>query len=113
MDENYGFLMKFIKEIDLINEPGISADIRAFFREDEKVKDYNLNITPENIYELKISLMNPNWSEKEDIFFQFVEIMKYSGVNMFYVSHEYLNENIFVTATKNLEGVCFKIYFDN
>jgi len=106
-------LEEIINKVTLISDEGIEEDVKGFFREDETIKEYNLKVIQNKRYELYIVLKNPSKYENEKVFFEFMQFMKHPTINIYSIANpKNGGKYIYLSATKDMRGFCFEIYFE-
>jgi hypothetical protein len=70
-------MFKLIKELELIHESGVSADINAFFRDERNVSSMDINFDDDR-YIVDVVLTQCTHMEMSDMFHSFVKFMEYS-----------------------------------
>lgn len=104
-------LKEIIDKINLINDDGIVADVRGFFRGYKIVKQYKINVNKDKKYELHITLENSSSNVNENIFFEFMKFIQYSSINLF-SKIKYGEKYIYLSANDDMRGFCFEVYFE-
>lgn len=66
-----------ISSIGLITDSGIDAEIQNFFRTDEQVTEYSVEVS-DNKYFIDVALKDPNIHDIKAHFLSFVATMQYS-----------------------------------
>lgn len=98
--------------IDFKINNGIEADIKGFFSGDETIKEFKINIIREKIYDIYILLKNPSEFKNEKKFFEFMQFMQHTKLNLYYKTTDNIGKRyIFISAKENLTGFCCEIHF--
>ncbi len=106
------FMEELISSVNLTISEGIEEDVKGFFREDETIMEYNLKVIRNKRYELNIALKNPSKYENEKVFFEFMQFMKYPVINIYSIAN-YGRKYIYLSATNDMRGFCFEVYFES
>lgn len=79
---------------------------------DETIKDYKISIVREKIYDIYIMLKNPSDYNNEKKFFEFMQFMQHSKLNLYYKTTDNKGKRyIFISANENLKGFYCEIHF--
>lgn len=70
---------KYTLDLDI----GMKMDIKAFLGDDERIKDYTLQIYKNQIVRLKVFLHNYSSNAAHELFIEFVRFVGYRYVNIF------------------------------
>lgn len=105
-------LEELCNSIDFEINDGIEADIKGFFRGDDTIEDFKIDIFRDKIYDIYILLKNPCEYENEKKFFEFMQFMQHPKLNLYYKTTDDIGKRyIFISATENLTGFYCEIHF--
>jgi len=109
LDEIFKQLTKSIShEVDT----GISIEIKDFFRGNESVNEYKLEVIEEKKYRISVNLKTHSVQEAKKVFSAFLHFVEYSGASFYIrkINTEYI-EYLLLSVSNNNNGFYCQVLF--
>lgn len=105
---------ELVNKIEFSIDPGIIMEIKDFYKSDQNVKEFNVEIIDNQKYIVYVRLKNYSLQEVKKMFSAFLNFIQYSNVN-FYVrtNNDEKIKYTLISAKENLRGFYCEVIFLN